>query len=231
MPIKAVACDIDGTITDQNSMLCPEAINGIKMLKAMGLKVIFVSGRSIWEAYTLADFCGADKVVVAENGGVVAKSPVDIVILGDQEPPLKAYNVLASKIDNVRLRRSFPRFTDVVLLRTFPKEVGREIIREHDLNVALYDSKVSYHLTRSDINKSVGLRKAAQILGIDLKEIVSIGDSETDVPMFKACGYSISVANSESDAKANSSYTTLSRYGRGFEEAAAHVVDKFFKLQ
>ncbi|MEM3403271.1 MAG: phosphoglycolate phosphatase [Nitrososphaeria archaeon] len=230
MHVKAVACDIDGTMTDQNGILCPEAINGIRMLKEMGLKVIFASGRSMYEVYSLAEFCGTDKVIVAENGGVVAKSPIDIIKLGDQDLPLKAYNILSSKMDGVKVIRSFPRLTDVVLLRTFPKEVGREIIKEHGLNVKLYDSKVSYHLTKGDIDKSVGLRKAVQILGIDLEEIVSIGDSETDIPMFRACGYSVSVANAEQNVKANSSYTTLSRYGRGFEEAAAHIVDKFFKL-
>ena len=56
-------------------MLHLPAVLELRILERMGFKVIFVTGRSSFEDYTLAVFTGTTKIAVSENGGVITKSP------------------------------------------------------------------------------------------------------------------------------------------------------------
>lgn len=47
--------------------------------------------------------------------------------------------------------------------------------------------------------KGIALEKAARILGLAAKDFVAFGDSLNDIPMLKAAGYSVAVANSRQE--------------------------------
>jgi len=54
--IKAIALDIDGTITDNNSILCLEAISIIRKLEENKIKVILSSGNALCVVKTLSKY-------------------------------------------------------------------------------------------------------------------------------------------------------------------------------
>ena len=60
-----------------------------------------------------------------------------------------------------------------------------------------YRQQYAIHINEKGIDKSVGLKKALSILDIDPANAVAIGDSETDIPMFNMCGYSIALNHAE----------------------------------
>ena len=68
---KAVAVDIDGTITDYNKKLHLEAILALRRLEEAGIPIILATGNVRAITYGLWRFIGATGPMVCENGGVV----------------------------------------------------------------------------------------------------------------------------------------------------------------
>lgn len=217
--IKCFALDVDGTIADNNGQIDLEAASTLRNLSKLGYQIIFVSGRTSWELAILAKYLGTSNVSVGENGGVIAKSPLDIQLLGDQSKTLLAYNLLSNKISNVEIKPAMPRFTEVVLKRSFDIEKAREILLENNVQVNLIDSNFAYHITDNLVDKGRGLLVALNYLNIDPSETISIGDSDTDIPMFKVCKYSISVGKATENAKKNADFNIDSPSGEGLPDA------------
>jgi phosphoglycolate phosphatase (TIGR01487 family) len=229
--ITSFAIDIDGTITENGGgMLHLPAVLELRILERMGFKVIFVTGRSSFEAYTLAVFAGTTKISVAENGGVITRGPQDHLILGDKKICIEGYNVLRDNIDGIRSKPVFGRMSEVVLCRNFDIVEAQKILNEHRLALYLSDSKYAYHINQRGIDKATGLIKALQILGLDASDSVAIGDSETDIPLFRSCGYSICLGHAEKNVKQNASQVVSARHGEGLVQATQLQSQKFFEF-
>ena len=52
------------------------------------------------------------------------------------------------------------------------------------------------------VDKGLGLKKLAAHLGLDISEVMAIGDSTNDVDMLREAGLGVAMANANSDAKA-----------------------------
>ena len=225
---KCLALDVDGTITEEGHYVSPEIPTLLKLLEDMGIRVIFATGRSIWEVYTLAAIFGTTRVGVAENGGVVVyKNPLDVYLIGDITEPLKTYDRLAQLMPEVKLRRGFPRLTEVVLQRTIDVPKANEIIRREGFRTKIVDSGFALHIIMDYVDKGKGLVKACELLNIDMEDVVAIGDSDTDVDMFKVAGFSVAVANASEKAKAEADLVTKRPRGRGVAEAISYIFERF----
>jgi len=104
----------------------------------MGLKVIYVTGRSSLEAFVLAVFGGTTQLSVGENGGVITTAPDNHLLLASKENCLEGYKVLNQNIEKVQMKPVFNRLTEVVLARTFDLQEG--------INVAIGDSETDLPL-------------------------------------------------------------------------------------
>jgi phosphoglycolate phosphatase (TIGR01487 family) len=228
---KAFAVDVDGTITEDGGVVNLEAVFALRWMEKFGLRVILTSGRTPLELFALAIYLGTTRVIVGENGGVVAISPTTMALLADRSVCLEAYEILSRSIEGVKIKPVFPRFTDVVLERSFDIEAGRRVIEQHNLPVQLNDSKYAYHINQREVSKATGLMVALKHLTIDPEDTIAIGDSETDIPMFKLCGYSIALANAPTEAKLAAKHVTKSENGEGLVEALNHVAEGFFKVK
>lgn len=224
MNFKAFVLDIDGTICDYDGLLNLQAAHSIRWLRKRGYEVLLASGRGPWDAYYLGVFLGCTKVTVCENGGVLMTSPTELKIYSDKSASLEAYDILCRNFKDVQVKPVSARLTEVVLLRTFPKEDGQKILDQTDLSINILDSKFAYHLTRKGITKARALRDALKIIEVDPKETVVIGDSETDVSMFELCGLSAAVANASDSVKSKATYRCKEEIGDGVVEAIQHFV-------
>lgn len=231
MEVKAFAIDLDGTLTDTAGMINLNAAFAVRWLENAGYHVIFVSGKSAGEVFALASFLGTTKVAVGENGGVLQVSPNDIVLLGDKTYPLAGYSYLAGRIKEIKLKPVFPRLTEVVLERTFDFEMGRRYLHESKLPIDLFDSLYGYHITLQGVDKGRGVGEALKYIGIEPEDCVAIGDSQTDIPMFKMCGYSIAVGNAGDDVKAQAKFSTSAENGEGAIEAIEYIAERFLKIR
>lgn len=231
MQVKAFVIDLDGTMTENGGTINLDAAFATKWLQNAGYRVIFVSGKSAGEVFALATFLGTSNVAVGENGGVVQVGPNELILLGDKTEPLAAYGYLTERIKEAKLKPVYPRLTEIVLERTFDFEMGRRILVESKLPVAFYDSLYGYHITLKGIDKATGLKLALRYISVKPENCVAIGDSQTDIPMFRMCGYSIAVGNASDDVKAEARFSTFSKDGEGCVEAVEYVAERFLKVR
>jgi phosphoglycolate phosphatase (TIGR01487 family) len=227
--IKAFAIDIDGTLTENGGgTIHLPAFQNLRTLEKLGYRIIYVTGRSSIEAYILSVFGGTTKVAVGENGGVITTSPKDHILIGNKEKCIIGYNILNKNIENVKMTNGFDRMTEIVLERTFDIDKGKKILKENNLDLNLYDSKYAFHINNRGINKATGLAKALDILKINPSETVTIGDSETDIPLFEFCGFSIALNHSDKIVKSKAKHVVSGNEGKGLVEALDYIALNFF---
>lgn len=221
---KIFAVDIDGTITENHGgQVSLDALEALRYMERLGHKVIFVSGRSSVEGYVLSVFAGTTHIAVGENGGAVTYGPSDHKLLGNKDECMKAFEFLKSKISQVKIKPVFPRMTEVVLERTFDIDVAKKIVKENNLPVELSDSQYAFHINSRGINKARGFSEVMKMLSVSNEDVISIGDSETDVPLFKMAGFSIALGNSAENVKSCATMSVSGKAGDGVIEALGHV--------
>jgi phosphoglycolate phosphatase (TIGR01487 family) len=217
---KVFAVDIDGTLTENGGgVIHLGALAKLRHLEKLGYNVIYVTGRSSIEAYILAVFGGTTKIAVGENGGAITLAPQEHRLLANKDKCVEGYEILRKNLDGVQIKPVFPRMTEVVMMRTFDLKQGQKILDENHLDLYLSDSKYAYHINEKGMDKATGLKEALKILQADPEETVAIGDSETDVPMYNACGCSIALGHAEDSVKARATHVVSGREGTGLAEA------------
>ncbi len=224
MAIKVFAVDIDGTLTENGGgVIHLPALAKLRYLEKLGYNVIYVTGRSSVEAFVLAVFGGTTRLAVGENGGTITVAPQEHKLLASRQKCMEGYELLKKSIDGVQEKPVFPRMTEVVMLRTFDIEKGQEILDEHGLQLYLNDSKYAFHINEKGVDKALGLKEALKTLKAGPEETVAIGDSETDIPMFEACGHSIALGHADDVVKQKAAHVVKGREGAGLVEAIDHV--------
>jgi phosphoglycolate phosphatase len=196
-----------------------DGLEAMRCLEDMGLRVIYVTGRSSVEAFVLAVFGGTTHLSVGENGGVITTAPNNHILLARKENCLKGYEVLRHNIERVQMKPVFNRLTEVVLARTFDLREGAKVFVENGLDLTLSDSKYAYHINEKGVDKGSGLLKALEMLNLDAQETAAIGDSETDLPLFEICGSSVALNHSDVSVKAKAKHVVSGRAGKGLVDA------------
>ena len=220
MKRKTFAIDIDGTITENGvGRINLDALSALRHMTKIGHNVVFVSGRSSVEGYLLSVFGGTTHVAVGENGGCITFGPNKHKLLGNKEECLSAFRVLESKIDNVKEKQVFPRMTEVVLERTFNLEEGKKVAKENNLNVVLSDSQYAFHINSQGIHKGRGFEEVMKFFSITKDDVIAIGDSETDIPLFSVAKTSVALGNSSDYVRSKASITVSGKSGDGLIEA------------
>ena len=230
MAKKVLAVDIDGTITLNGfGKIHLQALEKLRNLKNDGHHVIFVTGRSSIEAYFLSIFGGLTLLGVGENGGCITHGEIMThKMIGDKNECQNAFSYLQKSLDeSIKEKPVFPRLTEVVLDRTFDIKNAQAILDEEGFNVGLFDSGYAYHINSRGVDKGSGLIKALEMLNADLEDTIALGDSETDVPMFRTVKNNIAVNNSIPELKEIAKIVTTKNSGEGLLEGLSMISDQF----
>ena len=230
MAKKVLAVDIDGTITLNGfGKIHLQALEKLRNLKNDGHHVIFVTGRSSIEAYFLSIFGGLTLLGVGENGGCITHGEIMThKMIGDKNECQNAFSYLKKSLDeSIKEKPVFPRLTEVVLDRTFDIKNAQAILDEEGFNVGLFDSGYAYHINSRGVDKGSGLIKALEMLNADLEDTIALGDSETDVPMFRTVKNNIAVNNSIPELKEIAKIVTTKNSGEGLLEGLSMISEQF----
>ena len=228
MKKRTFAVDIDGTITENGGgRIHLDALDALRRVTVMGHDVIFVTGRSSVEAFLLSIFGGTTKIAVGENGGCITLETNDHILLGDIKECENAFQIIKKNIDNVVEKPVFPRMTEVVLERTFDLDLARKVVSENKLNVELSDSQYAFHINSSGINKGSGFSKIMEKFSIQSDDVIAIGDSATDIPLFKVAKTSVALGNASEKVKSEATMIVSSHAGDGVLEALDKLSQDF----
>ncbi|MFN3333312.1 MAG: HAD family hydrolase, partial [Caldilinea sp.] len=56
--------------------------------------------------------------------------------------------------------------------------------------------------TAPGVDKGSGLRRLCNLLGVDIRRVMAIGDSDNDIPMLEAAGFAVAMGNAGEHVKA-----------------------------
>lgn len=226
MKIKVLATDVDGTLTNMKHKISVKAIEAIRKLEKKGFPVILASGNALCVLKTLKNYIGCSGALIAEGGGVVEYKDT-VKILGKGEEARKALTKLKEKFgDKVEESWTNPyRWVDVALKRTVDKNLILKVIQNFP-HLKLLDSGFAYHILDKNVDKGKGLKVAVRLMGFKIKETAVIGDSETDIEMFKVAGLKIALANAPKQLKILANHTTKKSNGEGFTEAVKLILSE-----
>ena len=231
MKKRTFAVDIDGTITENGGgRIHLGALEALRHLTNMGHNVIYVTGRSSVEGFLLSVFGGTTKIAVGENGGCITLDSNDHILLGNIDECKNAFDIIKNNIDNVKEKLVFPRMTEVVLERTFDLELARKLLLEKNIPVELSDSQYAYHINSPGIDKGTGFTKIMEKLSISRDDVIAIGDSATDIPLFKVAKTSIALGNASDQVKSEASMVVSAKAGDGVLEALDKLAPKLSEI-
>ena len=224
MGIRAVATDIDATLTDAQRVLSLAAAEALRLTESAGVPVILVSGNVLPVCHSLNVYLGLSGPIVAENGGVVFwKRGARLELLKDRKTADKGYEYVNARYPVKKVVTDRWRQTEVAV-----EENGVDIERIRKLLKAggfdLYANSTGYgiHIMEPGLSKVKGLELAASWLGLGLKDILAIGDSEADMELLEGCGQSGVPANAPPEVRARARYSAGLPFGEGAVEILRH---------
>lgn len=82
-------------------------------------------------------------------------------------------------------------------------------------------AKILYEIIPKGVSKGNVLCKMAELLGVDIKKTIAVGDYNNDISMIKTAGLGFAVANAVDEVKAVADYITV----RNDESAIAAIIE------
>jgi hypothetical protein len=228
--LKAVICDIDGTITDERRRISTTAIETLRLLIGKGIPVVLASGNTLCFLDSIARMIGTDGAVIGENGGVFQTGfDGKPQITGDRSLCLHAYDRLVTHFKEqgiTLLPYSMElRYADVAFARTVPVDEVVSVIA--DLPVRVIDTGYAIHLQTPGISKGSALAALAPLLSLTPKDFLALGDSDNDLEMLEIAGFGITLANGSKKLKKIADLITDQSYGEGFSEGLLSALERF----
>ena len=219
--IRAVVFDIDGTITNDKKQLQPLAMTSLRRLQNQGIPVMIASGNVLPVAMGLSSLVGTKGPIIAENGGLVCYQE-RIFKLQSLELPLQAWAYLKERMPEAeRLFTDNWRQTEVALRRSLDLERVRAILK--DFPVQIEATGFAIHIMEPGHSKLKGIRKACELIGVDVSEVAAFGDADNDVEMLSGVGFGIAVGNASARAKAAAHYVAEHKHARGVQEGLRYL--------
>lgn len=217
MRFRAVATDYDRTLAD-DGRVAPETLDAVRRGRALGLKMVLITGRVLDELRTLFSEFSLFDAIVAENGALLF------------DPAKSSEEPLCDSPPEVFLRglreRGVP-FTVgtrvVATVRPHDKEVS-ELVERMNLKMQVIFNRESVMVLPSGVDKGSGLLAALAKLGLSPAQIVGIGDAENDFAFLHLCGVSVAVANAIDSLKQQVDLVTRSEAGAGTSEVFERLI-------
>ena len=185
MPVAfpALACDYDGTLA-VHDRIPPATVAALVRARDAGIRLLLVTGRTLFELTRVCESLELFEAVVAENGGLLY-FPRDRALREEGPPPPPR---LLEELD----RRGVPYNAGHVLVATLHefRDAVLDAISAAEVTVNVVPNRAALMLVPPLISKGTGVATALLALGVPARDVLAIGDAENDLPMFDACGWS-----------------------------------------
>jgi len=233
--IKAVATDIDGTLTvsRNNYKLAIEAIKAIRLLEEHGIPVILISGNALPIVVGLSRYIGTSGPVLGENGCVIfykgrkyyvtretARNVAEIVYKELKDYVIYSWQNSYREIDYaLDIRKEHSKNSGFIISKI------NEILHERGImNIKVLFSGFAIHLVPKSCGKAEGLKFASKLLGVSLDEILGVGDGLNDVELLETVGFPATVSNADPELKKIAKYVASKPSGAGFSEIVEQIL-------
>lgn len=239
---RLLALDLDGTLLNDQSEISKTNVTWVKHAIAAGVTVCVSTGRGFVGAVPFADQLGlVHNPMITVNGGEIWSKPHSLYRRTLLEPekimklhalaeqynvwfwaytPEEVYNKDRWAGDTyARNWLKFGYFSkDTEMLGEILKEIrtwdGLEITNSSPFNIEINPLGVS---------KASALEEVCRLLGYEMSEVVSVGDSMNDVAAIRASGLGVAMGNAQDEVKAAADAVT----GTNQDNGVAQVIQNY----
>jgi hydroxymethylpyrimidine pyrophosphatase-like HAD family hydrolase len=183
-PALAFAVDCDRTLTGDNLVPDPDALQALADLRAAGVRCVLVTGRSKEDLQRFAGIAGAFDAYVLE-GGAVWGSWEDPTRPSNAQVALDAADRAAR--DGIHVERRTASFSAALADRAAVERVAA--------GCSIQPNVDRIDVLPPGLDKGMGLDAALAGIGCRAARVVAIGDGENDLPMFARAHVALAVAN------------------------------------
>ena len=204
---KLLALDMDGTVLTDDKKITNTTKYWLNRAMEAGITVMFTTGRGVQTAESYWLELGLDSPIVLVNGAEIWKRPGELMerhfisregvrqlhkLAVDNEARYWGYSV--ESLSN------YKNWTDEMFERDWMKfgirhdhlptiQRLREIVIGWGAFEVTRSAPVNMEISAPGISKATGLAKVCDYLGIQMSEVMAIGDSHNDLHMIQSVGF------------------------------------------
>ena len=227
---KAIAIDIDGTITDESKVLHTGAIESLRRIEAAGIPVILCTGNVRAIVYGLWRFINLSGVMVCENGGVIWHPNSEPLLRADGNEAKNAAKWLSTKIEGLNeqgITTNAWRESEWCLKCDEDLGAIRDELSNSQWNhLSVVKTGFAIHLMEPWINKGEGLTVGLEMMNISPEDVLAIGDAPNDIPMFELVHHSIAVGGSFPSLQKVASVTSDLPHGATIKPVIDEIIER-----
>lgn len=240
--IRLLALDMDGTTLTNDNDIADETKKWIHKAARAGVTVMFATGRGLENVEPYRRDLRLESPMVLVNGGEVWKSPgyllkrfyldnEDIQNLqriasesgawywGYLEDRIVRKNDWRDEFLNRRWIKFGIQLDDIGTLREITEEIkswGRIEVTSSAAN--------NIELSSKGVSKESGVRLVCKELGIQMRDVMAIGDSDNDYCLLKAAGLGVAMGNANDRIKAIADVSTDTNERSGVAKAIQRYI-------
>ncbi|MFS0840113.1 Cof-type HAD-IIB family hydrolase [Paenibacillus sp. UNC499MF] len=238
---KLVALDMDGTLLNEEKQVSPANREAIYAALEAGVTVIFSTGRGVQSALPYAEELKLETPIVSVNGSEVWKAPHDLLkrTLLDLDLVRRMYDLAiehdtwywAYSVEGMYNRDNWAEdITKPQWLKfgfyTENKEsleiIRGELARWGELEIT-NSHPDNLELNPKGISKASGIEEVCKLLGIEMSQVIAMGDSENDIAMIRAAGLGVAMGNAQEGVKRIADLVTVSND----EDGVAKIIQEY----
>lgn len=234
--VKLVALDMDGTLLNNKGQVSDANRQAIKAAKDKGIYVVLSTGRSLLTSREHADSLELDSYLVTVNGSEIWDDQRELVERNLVKSDLVEWMWKLSQQHKTKFwaisternwHNEMPGDLHTLEWMKFGFNIDDDETREIIMNEL--KAKGEFELSNSTlknievnsagINKAKGLEIVCNRLGLDMKNVMAVGDSLNDLAMIKAAGLGVAMGNAQDLVKESADWVTATNEEDGVAKA------------
>lgn len=238
---RLLALDMDGTLLNDEQIITPKTVEWIQKAVDAGVHVCLSTGRASKSAMPYAEQLGLKTPMIMVNGSEVWRAPYELYRRSLMDPVLvqQMYDIAqeydiwfwAYSVDEVYNRNNWD---GEILSREWLKfgySTEDDEIR-HKLLMRLQDmggleitnsSPHNLEINPLGVNKASGIREVCKLLGLEMSQVVAVGDSLNDLAAIQHAGFGVAMGNAQETVKQEADAVVASNNDDGIAE----VIQKY----
>lgn len=231
--IALLALDLDNTLLTDDKEITENTRYWLNKAREQGITIVFSTGRGIQTTQHLWEELELDIPMVLVNGAEIWKRPGELLerhvlptagvrdlveFAKANEARFWGYSVESLTNNKAWSEACYEQHWLKFGIRHdhIPTiDRLREEVRSWGLYEVTQSHVVNMEISQPGISKAYGIKRVCEYLGIELSQVMAIGDSHNDYHMLKAAGLGVAMANASPEIKSIADAHTTSNEDEG----------------
>ncbi|MEK6993485.1 Cof-type HAD-IIB family hydrolase [Paenibacillus sp. FSL K6-1566] len=233
---RLLALDMDGTLLQDDHEVSPETVRWIKEAVRQGIHVCLSTGRPFQDAYPYAKQLELTTPMVTVNGSEVWRAPYELYrrSLLDSKLVAEMHELAvetgawfwAYSVERLYNQESWCEDVENQEWLKFGYTAEDDEVR-HRILMRLQDmggleitnsSPVNLEINPLGVNKATGIKQVCELLGLDMSQVVAVGDSLNDLAVIQQAGLGVAMGNAQQTVKDEADLVVASNNENGIVE-------------